>query len=378
MKIRLLTILFIASSFSASVEINAQYFLTEEISESVVFHKLELPGPIAIQYLEIDLRNKNISVETAIANNYLGNGGEGVSELCDRLNQRGANIIAAVNGDFFGGKPHQVLNSTILNGEFVKGTDRKRSQFGLLFNRKPIIEILTFYGKIFPRDTSFIVNYLNKKSSKPNIMFNHYYNRLFKRDSLNNIVLLKYLQKPTANDTVYFVIQNSSRGYFIDTLRSGEYLLANVPRESIQKYFHPGDTLKAVLGTLPKIFDVKMLIGGLPRLVIDGKAIDNFTGVEGLSSKKFIGKNPRTAVGFNADSTKLFVVTVDGRQTHYSVGMTLTELAEFMVKLGCYQAVNLDGGGSTTMWVNGKIENSPSDKSGERPVHNALIVRKNN
>ena len=70
-----------------------------------------------------------------------------------------------------------------------------------------------------------------------------------------------------------------------------------------------------------------------------------------------------------------FWVEVDGRQKE-SIGMTLNELAGFMVELGCEDAMNLDGGGSATIWFDGSVRNKPCDGS-ERPVANSLaLVRK--
>ncbi|MFT7696425.1 MAG: exopolysaccharide biosynthesis protein, partial [Candidatus Latescibacterota bacterium] len=94
-------------------------------------------------------------------------------------------------------------------------------------------------------------------------------------------------------------------------------------------------------------------------------------------------RHPRTAVGYSQNGEVLFLVVVDGRQPGYSVGMTLAELAGFMrMRLAdfssthenAYQALNLDGGGSTTMVVEDEVVNSPSDQTGERPVANVLLV----
>ena len=82
-------------------------------------------------------------------------------------------------------------------------------------------------------------------------------------------------------------------------------------------------------------------------------------------------RHPRTAIGWN--DSYFYLVTVDGRQPHLSVGMTLNELARYLVSLGCREAMNLDGGGSTTMWVGGSVVNRPSDGE-ERAVANALIL----
>lgn len=111
-------------------------------------------------------------------------------------------------------------------------------------------------------------------------------------------------------------------------------------------------------------------LGGGPNLVTNG-AIDVTLTAEGFDSS-YASKNPRTAVGFTSDN-KLLMVTVDGR-TSAGVGMTLDELAQFMIWLGCVKAMNLDGGGSTTMWVSGQgVVNTPSDGS-QRPVTSALGV----
>lgn len=92
-------------------------------------------------------------------------------------------------------------------------------------------------------------------------------------------------------------------------------------------------------------------------------------------------RHPRTAVGLSS-SRRLFLVTVDGRTAH-AAGMTCDELARVMQELGCVSAVNMDGGGSTTMWVNGEpnngVVNYPSDNGaydhlGERSCSNAIAI----
>lgn len=89
-------------------------------------------------------------------------------------------------------------------------------------------------------------------------------------------------------------------------------------------------------------------------------------------------RNPRTAVGRKADGTVL-LVAVDGRNKQ-AAGLSMFELRQLMAALGCVDAINLDGGGSTTMVVRGTVVNHPSDNNlfdpaGERPVANAIVVR---
>jgi hypothetical protein len=82
---------------------------------------------------------------------------------------------------------------------------------------------------------------------------------------------------------------------------------------------------------------------------------------------------PRTAVGQLADGRDV-LVTVDGRQPGYSIGMTPYQFAELLVSFGVVEATNLDGGGSTTLVMGGRLVNRPSDAAGERPVGTALVV----
>jgi exopolysaccharide biosynthesis protein len=71
---------------------------------------------------------------------------------------------------------------------------------------------------------------------------------------------------------------------------------------------------------------------------------------------------------------KFLMITVDGRQPGVSVGMSLYELADYLLSIGAVDAMNLDGGGSTTMFLDGRVVNTPSDKEGERKVSDAILV----
>ena len=84
-------------------------------------------------------------------------------------------------------------------------------------------------------------------------------------------------------------------------------------------------------------------------------------------------RQPRTLAGVRADG-KVLLVTVDGRRPGWSTGMTLPEAARLMRSLGARDALNLDGGGSTTMTVRGEVVNRPSDPGGERRVSNGVYA----
>ncbi len=86
------------------------------------------------------------------------------------------------------------------------------------------------------------------------------------------------------------------------------------------------------------------------------------------------GVGPRTAIGQRKDGTVLFLV-IDGRQPGYSVGATLRDIQDILFEKGAYIAANLDGGSSTTLYLNGKVVNKPADLLGERMIPTAFIVK---
>jgi hypothetical protein len=108
-------------------------------------------------------------------------------------------------------------------------------------------------------------------------------------------------------------------------------------------------------------------IGGFPVLVKDRKVVAPAT-----CPSYFCGRNPRTGVGFTGKG-KLLLIVVDGRSTA-SRGMRLTQFGHLFISLGAVKALNMDGGGSSTMVVEGKVKNHPSDTTGERAVTSSILL----
>jgi hypothetical protein len=136
----------------------------------------------------------------------------------------------------------------------------------------------------------------------------------------------------------------------------------------------PGTTLRLQTGVTPDRGPLRSLVGGLPRLAVQGRGIADTALADAESTNANLRlRHPRSAVGFSRDSTTLFLVTVDGRQPT-SAGMDLLELSRLMLLLGAWEALNLDGGGSTTMVAGGAVVNRPSDPGGPRTVANALLI----
>ena len=131
----------------------------------------------------------------------------------------------------------------------------------------------------------------------------------------------------------------------------------------------PGVPLVVRLGLKPWWDDVAEGIGGGPALVQDGGVALPTT--EGFTAAQLVPSAPRTAVGQLADGRIVFVV-VDGRRQG-SAGMTMRDLAEELDRRGAVTAMSLDGGGSSTLALNGQVLNTPSD-GGERPIGDALML----
>ncbi len=351
-----------------------------QVADGVKLHSIHLSeGPLEVDIMEIDLNNPNIEVSVGIANKYIAHGGERVTDFVKRKSAEGEIIYGAVNGDFFGGNPWQAENSMIINGEFAKGVRLNRTQFGILETNTPITGNFKFLGLIYDNDDTVNVVGLNI-FPKPSELtfFNKYIGEyLTIPDSLDAIKLFtagKILVNRSAEFTVEQYIEEES----IFHIDENEFFIVGGAESiaGLKSKFPPGEKVEIYLSNEPDPGNFITLIGGLPGLVNDGKRPESFVGVEGMRSEKFIGPNPRTAVGFDSRQNKLFIMVVDGREEGVSIGMSLYDLSDFLISLGCDYAVNLDGGGSTAMVVDGSLVITPSDETGERPVHNFLYVKK--
>lgn len=157
-----------------------------------------------------------------------------------------------------------------------------------------------------------------------------------------------------------------SKSYGSVSIPNQGYVLSG-PKEKLQPFFNAS---KAELDVkMDPVWDnVDHIISGGPYLVKEGQVYVDVT-AQKLAS--ITGKNPRTAIGYTKDN-EFIMVTVDGRE-EASAGMTLGELAKLMKEFGCTNAMNLDGGGSSVMYVSGRIVNKPAQVGGI-PISNALTI----
>jgi hypothetical protein len=134
----------------------------------------------------------------------------------------------------------------------------------------------------------------------------------------------------------------------------------------------PGASLRISTASSPSLLGAQSALTAGPPLLVNGRRQKIRSSPDDpyeLSS--MLERHPRTAFGWNRHS--FFLVQVDGRQRDVSLGMTLDELSQFLLRLGCEEALNLDGGGSSGLWYGGQLRNNPCDGY-ERAIANSLLV----
>lgn len=149
---------------------------------------------------------------------------------------------------------------------------------------------------------------------------------------------------------------------------------------SISEFNAGTDGILTLTLSPPEWNRVQHAIGGRLRLLKNGKINETLVEMHHAEKRHVPGKRasvlnlshePRTALGYNADT--LFLIVADGRQPKYSTGLTLYELAGILIELGATEAINLDGGSSSTFVVNDAVINKPSGQR-EREVLNAVFI----
>jgi hypothetical protein len=168
--------------------------------------------------------------------------------------------------------------------------------------------------------------------------------------------------------TVTSIVSRSS----VPIPRNGAVLVARGKyEETLRSEASIDEPLKVRLSLPPDWATVTDAVGGGPALVRDGQPIAHSG--ESLTNIQLNGRDPRTAIGQRADGG-IVMVAVDGRRPGWSIGFTNMDLALALISRGCVTGFALDSGGSTTVALDGRLLNRPSDPTGERPVAEALVV----
>lgn len=343
------------------VEIAKTYANTTErmVIPGVIYghqRRADIFGPNVVNYLVIDTQGTGIEVKLALAQNRVF-GSEHVSAMGERLG-----AIAAVNGAFFAsdGRP---LGVVMIDGELISEPYANRTALGLGRDLL-VMDGVSLQGEILRDDGSLVttVTGLNRSRLQNElIIYTPHYGSHTKTNGFGHEVTV-------VDGVVTSVLAGNSPIPSNGVVLSGH----GFNKEQLSS-LTVGDPLQVRLQLTPPWIEagIEQIIGGGPRLIRDGSLW--LTGeAERFRDDVLKGRAPRTALGITADH-KLLLVTVNGRQPNISVGMTLTELGNLLMELGAVQAMNLDGGGSTTMVIRNLVLNLPSDGR-ERSVSNAIVI----
>ena len=308
---------------------------------------------------------------------------------------RRVRAVAGVNGGFFApsGDPVGVL---AIDGELLSEPVDGRSALLLSASAPPLIAPVRYRGRITVNGRSREIDGIDRTRGlipacggrggdvptiRPNAV-------LTCTDS-SELVLLspRYGARPPAEGGVEAIVRDG----IVTRVRPPG--IGGVPRQGVL-LTGTGDAARFLRNTaLPRSrADIRLdllvgarrtdiggltVVGGGPRILRAGRVAvaarpEGFAPVPSFFQSFVAGRQPRTLAGVRADGA-LLLVTVDGRAPGWSAGMTLPEAARLMRSLGVRDALNLDGGGSSTMTVRGEVVNRPSDRL-ERAVSDGLFV----
>lgn len=334
-------------------------------------------APWSVHVVSVKRDSARFEVQTMHA----GGGAIGFGPLSSQMESFEPSVgkaVAGLNGDFYirerayAGAPRGLQ---IMNGELIHGPAEGLS-FWIDALREPHLEkVISQFQILWPdgKTNRFGVN--EERMPESVVVYTPAIGASTKTEGGIELTLeeIKRPWLPLKIGRTYLGRVKSINTTGDSMLAPGELVVSIGPKaaKALEK-FKTNDVIKLSTITTFPMMGARMAISGGPALVREGKAqIIKPTSLGEYEYSTMLERHPRSAVGWNKQS--YFLVEVDGRQKNLSVGMTLEELANFMVKLGCDEAMNLDGGGSATFWYDGRVVNSPCDGH-ERDVANCLIV----
>jgi hypothetical protein len=330
----------------------------------------EATGPFVIHLLKIDLNLVDIKLAHAMDEAI---GLETVSSIAARYR-----AVAAVNAGFFvtsglyRGDDVSVLK---IGGRWFSEPAKERAAVGFVTQKghtELVFGHLTFDGLVETAGGGrHKIDGINRpRQENELIVFTPEFHKttLTVPTGVEVIIRRNRVQKiknssgstPIPEDGLVISASGTARDWLLKNLRPGQRLNLELGVQAIEK------------AAAAKWQQAQNIVGGVPQLIRDGR-IDITSELEKSAARFATDRHPRTAIARCKDGRMLLLV-VDGRQPGHSTGMSLPALAELLLEFGAIDAINLDGGGSTTMFLDGKVVNKPSDASGERPVGDAILI----
>jgi hypothetical protein len=324
--------------------------------------------PWTVHVARVDRQRSDVGITTT-----LGKGTSfGMSLVSDQVKLFPAEFgkpLAAINGDFYSTDrlyPGDPEGLQILRGQLVSAPVAQRSCIWIDADGNPhMTNAAAAFAVTWPNGTQTRFGLNEERTSGTAVLYTSANGPSTRCSSGTELILER-----AASDQPWLPLQvgktYSARVRQVNT-RANSPITRDTAVLSISSSIYSkapkvsaGEIIKLSTTTIPDMAGAQTGVGGGPALVRGGKVLPH----------KSTGRHPRSAFGWS--SRYFFMVEVDGRQS-MSAGMTYSELAEYMVRLGCTDALNLDGGGSATLWVYGSVINRPSEGR-ERPSANALVV----
>ena len=307
--------------------------------------------PIRLNIVEVNTRlNDNLMFKPVMADEVLN------KRITIQALAKKENAIAAVNGSYFKPQTGVPLGTMMVDGNLLTGPIYNRVALGIKKNEFLMARV-ELDAKLIGKNAELKIDNINQ----PRMLSTYVivYNEKWGKTAP---VAPKYGALIAVKDGKVIGISNGS----LEIPQDG-YVVSG-PISKLEPFLHSKNLKLDIKAGDENWRDVEHIISGGPYLVKENEVFVDMT-AQNLSS--IGGRNPRTAIGYTQDG-KFIMVTVDGREQS-SIGMTLMELAHFMKSLGCYNAMNLDGGGSSVMYFNGITVNNPAVRGGI-PLSNALVI----
>lgn len=327
-------------------------------------------GPVAIRIVRGPRPVGLYRLRTVLSNEAVL-GRETVSSMQRRLAQQAT--MVGVNGDFSrfaDGKPSGIF---LRDGVLIAPPNSNRSSTGIGLDGTLDVRRVRFLGTWRGTGQRRSLNVFNDAPGKNGIgLFTPEYGRATPRIAGSYSVVLSPFPASVPNTDLVAPATEVAQN---DSVRIAPGTAVLVARGNaalkLQAEAQVGASVTLRLILQPEWSTVSDAVGGGPVLVRDGKPV--YRANEAFEVSVVAPRHPRTAIGQLADG-RILMVVVDGRQSGYSVGMTTFEMAQTMVRLGAVRAMQLDGGGSSTLAFDGVVLNRPSDGR-ERPIANALMLQ---
>jgi exopolysaccharide biosynthesis protein len=336
--------------------------VVRKLQAGVVHYRVRRPtaaGPMAINVLLAD--PQQVTIKSLVARRPGGGFGRARASAI----AKGFGAMAAINGSYFSFKNNEPTGLLVLDGQIVSSAPFNRSVFGIRYDGTPFIDDARVKAAVLLDDgRELTIHRVNHVAPRDQMTL---YTPHFGRTTHTPIEPDRYEAAIDANGVVIAVSNGDlpipPAGYVISSQGKSYPWLVDT--------LQPGIRALVYTQLSGKWEGVRYAVGGGPTIVRDGRVFVN-SRAERIGSHIATGRAPRTAIGYTQEGYAL-MVTVDGRAPKHSVGCTLYELARLMVELGAVEAINLDGGGSSTMVINGKPVNKVSGGS-ERLVSNVIGI----